>query len=271
MATLFHDAISHMTWSFTRVNSYCQCPKLFYLCYIDQNAAQEDSAFSQWGKLCHSLLDEYAKGKLLACELGEEYDRRYETSMTERFPALGKTDLDASYYDNGLEFFSFFEGFPENWEILASEQEIALEIAGFKFVGYIDLIVRDRRDGRLMIVDHKSKGRFKSEEELERYSYQLYLYAIWVHMAYGEWPKELIFNMFRIRDMKHIPFSHDTLDKAVCWMKSAILRIDADEDFADKVQLHYEELGKPVPEDHRPDFFCSQLCSMRRCCPRSGL
>ncbi len=271
METLFHDAISRMTWSFSRINSYDQCPRMFYMTYLDDKTERLDSAFAQWGKLCHGLLDEYAKGKLLACELEAEYDRRYPDSMTERFPVLGGTDLDADYYDNGREFFAFFDGFPENWELVASEQEIRYEIDGFRVHGFIDLIVRDRRDGKLMIVDHKSKGRFKSTEELEHYSYQLYLYAVWVHMTYGEWPKELIFNMFRAREEKHIPFSYETLDQAVRWMKSTILRIDADEDFSDKVKLRYEMLGKPIPENYRPDFFCSQLCSVRHCCPRSGL
>ena len=270
MATLFHDAISRMTWSFSRLNSYDQCPKMFYLCYLDREAEQMDSAFSQWGTLCHGLLEDYAKGSLLACELEEEYDRRYPACMTERFPALGRTDLDASYYDNGREFFALFDGFPDNWEIIASERDIRYELDGVKFRGFIDLIVRDKKDGGLMIVDHKSKGRFKSEEELEHYSYQLYLYAIWVHREYGEWPKELIFNMFRAREEKHIPFCRETLDRAIAWMKETIARADADEDFADKVRLRYEALGIPVPEDDRPDFFCSQLCSVRTHCPRSG-
>lgn len=270
METLFHDKIASMTWSYSRINSYDQCPKMFYMTYIDE-AESVDSAFAQWGSLCHSLFDDYAKGKLLEFELGDEYDARYPEYMTERFPPNKWTDLNAKYYDNGKQFFDDFEGFPENWEIISSEQSILIEIEGIKVRGYIDLLVRDKNDGKLIVVDHKSKSKFNSDEELEHYSYQLYFYALWVKEHYHEWPKELIFNMFRIRDEKRITFTESGLQKAIAWLKENVNRIYEDEDFPDKVTLKYQKAGEPVPDNYRPDFFCQHLCSVRYHCERSGL
>ena len=270
MATLFHDKIDGMTWSYSRINSYYQCPKMFYMEYIDK-AESVDAAFAQWGSLCHSLLDDYAKGHLLAFELGEAYDERYPEYMTERFPPNKYIDMNASYYDNGKEYFDDFEGFPDNWEIISSEQAILIEISGIKVRGYIDLLVRDKVDGRIVVVDHKSKAKFKNEEELEHYGYQLYFYADWVHETFGEWPKELIFNMFRARDVKRITFTIDGLEKAINWLKKNVDSIYKEEDFADKVHLQYAVTGRTVPEDHSPDFFCRFLCSVRYHCQRSGL
>lgn len=270
MGTLFHDKIAGMTWSYSRINSYYQCPKMFYMSYIDK-AESIDSAFAQWGSLCHSILDDYAKGNLLEFELGDTYEVRYPEYMTERFPPNKWTDLNAKYYDNGKEFFDDFEGFPEHWEIIASEQEIRIDIGGIRVRGFIDLIIRDKRDGRIIIVDHKSKAKFKNEQELEHYGYQLYFYAIWVYENFGEWPKELIFNMFRIRDEKHIAFTEDGLQKAIGWLKENVNNIFEDEDFLDKVELEYQEKGEPIPENLQADFFCRHLCSVRYHCERSGL
>ena len=80
-----------------------------------------------------------------------------------------------------------------------------MTIRGLEVRGFIDLLVRDRNDGRLIVVDHKSKSRFKSDQELELYGFQPYLYAEWVLQTYGEYPKELVFNLFRAGDQSHHP------------------------------------------------------------------
>ena len=270
MSSLFKDKIDRMTWSYSRINSYAQCPKMFYMTYIDK-AESLDSAFAQWGSLCHELLEDYAKGNLLEFELAGAYDERYPKFMTERFPPNKWCDLDAKYYDNGREYFEQFDGFPANWDILSSEQHIHVEIGRVQFQGFIDLVVRDKNDGKLIVVDHKSKATFKNDEELEHYGYQLYLYAVWVHEHYGEWPKELIFNMFRARDVKHIIFTQEGLQKAVRWLEDNVAAIYADEDFPDKVTLDAQRTKKPIKDKHYPDFFCQHLCGVRYHCPRSGL
>ena len=270
MSTLFKDKIDRMTWSFSRINSYYQCPKMFYMTYIDK-AESLDSAFAQWGSLCHELFEKYAKGELLEFELADAYDELYPEYMTERFPPNKWCDLNAKYYDNGKEFFADFDGFPDNWEIIAAEQDILIEIGGVKVQGFIDLIVRDKNDGKLIVVDHKSKAKFKNDEELEHYGYQLYFYSVWVHEHFGEWPKELIFNMFRIRDVKHITFTQEGLQKAIGWLEKNVAEVYADEDFLDKVSIEKNILPTQEPKNYRPDFFCQHLCGVRYHCPRSGL
>lgn len=272
MSTLFKEKIDQMRWSYSRINSYDQCPKMFYLTYIDKDKDKElDSAFSQWGDLCHNLLDEYAKGNLMACELGDAYEDKYPEFMTELFPPNKWSDLNETYYLNGKDYFNDFDGFPENWEIIGSEIAVELCICGFQVVGYIDLLVRDKDDGKLIVVDHKSKSKFKNPEEQEHYSYQLYFYSQWVFENYGEYPKQLIFNMFRARKFVIIPFSNNNLEKAKQWLLKNIGKIYEDEDFKDKVEISYLLKNKEIPEYLQPDFFCSQLCSVRYRCNRSGL
>ena len=268
--TLFQDKIDTMVWSYSRVKSYFTCPRMFYLTYIDTGTLL-DSAFSQWGSLCHELLDRFAKGELLAFELGDEYDRLYPEKMTEWFPPNKWTDLDAQYYDRGKEFFDNFEGFPDHWEIVGSEIEIEVTIHGLPVRGFLDLLVRDRIDGKLIVIDHKSKSKFKSDQELEQYGYQMYFYAEWVFQTYGEYPKEMIFNMFRAGTQAIIRFTPEGMEKAGNWLEENVALIYADEDFLDKVEIDYRKKGLPIPEDLNPDFFCRCLCGVRHRCDRSGL
>jgi hypothetical protein len=46
----------------------------------------------------------------------------------------------------------------EPWEVLAVEQEFRYELGGYLIGGKIDAIVRDVRDGRVWIVEHKTTG-----------------------------------------------------------------------------------------------------------------
>lgn len=268
--TLFQDKLDAMVWSYSRVKSYFEGPRMFYLTYLDEGD-QLESAFAQWGSLCHELLDRFARGELLAFELSDEYDRLYPEKMTERFPWNLWRDLDALYYDSGKAYFDSFEGFPENWETVGSEIEIHVTIRGLEVRGFIDLLVRDRNDGRLIVVDHKSKSRFKSDQELELYGFQPYLYAEWVLQTYGEYPKELVFNLFRAGTRVTIPFTEEGKAKALDWLEDTVRRIYEDEDFPDKVEVRCRERGEPIPEETTPDFFCQQLCGVRHRCARSGL
>ena len=42
------------------------------------------------------------------------------------------------------------------------------------FIGFIDLIVKDKNTGRYIVVDHKSKSKFKDDKEKEEYEMQTF-------------------------------------------------------------------------------------------------
>lgn len=46
----------------------------------------------------------------------------------------------------------------ENWEILAVEVEFRYELGGYLIGGKIDALIRDRNDGRIYVVEHKTTG-----------------------------------------------------------------------------------------------------------------
>lgn len=264
------EKLDKMIWSFSRLNSYYACPSGWKMQYLDK-APQLDSGFSDWGSLCHSIFEDYAKGNLAEYELLDAYSLRYPLYMKGTFPPCRGKSMEDRYCERGEELFASFTGFPPEWEILKVEQQLKVTIYGKEFIGYLDLLVRDKTDGKLILVDHKSKAEFKDEEEQKHYAIQLYLYCIWVYEEYKEYPKELIFNMFRVGKEVRIPFDYNDFQDAQLWVKQTIEQIYSDDQFKDRIEIEYEENGKSLTEYKNNDFFCKYLCGSREYCVRSGL
>lgn len=264
----YSEQISKMTWSFSRLNSFHTCPYGWKLQYLD-HVPQVGSGFAEWGSLCHSIFEDYEKGNLMDFELLDAYEERHPQYMHHEFPPTRGVPLAEKYYERGRELFAAFPGFPEEWEILEVEANVNFEHEGYRFTGYIDLLVRDKTDGKLIVIDHKSKSAFKSPEEKAHYAIQMYLYAYWVYITYGEYPKELLFHMFRVDQMVHIPFVKEDMDAALQWFVDTVHAIENDEDFWDKISIEYEKKSKPLADYKKNDFFCQFLCSSKCSCPRS--
>lgn len=244
-----------MTWSFSRVNAYSTCPRMFYLEYLQQ-ADKDSNAFAEWGSLCHSLFERYYTHKLEFYELSAAYEAEYEEAVPTPFPFA---KMGEGYYRNGKEFFDSFEGDYQNYKVVGAELKVELEIRGRPFIGFIDLLLQDK-DGHYKVVDFKSKSAFKSKEEKKHYALQLYLYSRWVFDHYGEYPIEMEFNMFRARQHEVIKFDlHDMLE-AEQWFTKTIDAMYADHEFLDKIEMSGGDHG---------DFFCDTLCSVGAICPRS--
>lgn len=158
---------------------------------------------------------------------------------------------------------------PDNYEVLNVEQEVNLDIDGYKFIGYIDLVIRDKEDNKIIIFDHKSKSKFKNKTEHQEYLRQLYLYAIYVKEQYGEYPKQLIFNMFRAGQIIKANFNIDDYEKTKEWFIRTIKQIENDTKFYDKIFLEYQHKNKDISDYKNDDFFCCYLCGSRMFCERS--
>lgn len=261
--------LDNRIWSFSSVNSYNNCPKCFYLSYLQDPALEkEQNAFAQWGTLGHSLFERYTDGELELFELGDKYEEEYNEIVDLKFPPNKYVDLNDSYYNKGKDYFENWNGFPDNWKLVESEKEIRLDIDGNSFIGYIDLIVKDKNTGKYIIVDHKSKSKFKDENEQAEYARQLYLYSLYIKEEYDEYPSFMIFNMFRANEVVEIKFSKKALNEAVKWFTDTIEKIKKDTTFKDKIAIEYRKKGKSLKEYKKSDFFCNHLCGVRRYCPR---
>lgn len=235
-------------WSFSSVNLYDTCPHAFKLCYVD-NAKKQSNAFAEFGSFCHSLLERYFKGKTEFFELLQMYQDEYFLNVVTPYPKF-YTNLGEKYYQDGVKYFSQFEGISSNEEVVGVEEEVRTEIKGKKFLGFIDLILRDKMDGQYIVVDHKSKSGFKSKAEKEHYLLQLYLYSLYINEKFGTYPKELRFNMFRKNEIVTERFNEEKLLKAINWFDFTTDLISTDNSFSKKEN----------------DFYCNNLCSVRDVC-----
>lgn len=271
----YKDRLDKMVWSFSRVNSYETCPKMFKMVYLDKNEdgtpmwPEEENAFGLWGTHCHECLEKYYKGELLSFELLDEYEDNYDEQVYMQFPPNKYKDLNESYHDAGTKYFSEFEDLSPDWEVVGVEQKIQLDLGGRKFVGYIDLVLRSVKTGEFVIVDHKSRAKFSSPEELEHYSYQPYLYSQWVFETYGMYPTYLIFNMFRIGESVRVKFTMEGLQKALQWFHRTVDQIYQDTKFEDKIVIDYRQKGKKLSEYKFADYFCHYICGPREYCRRN--
>lgn len=264
----YKEQLDNTTWSYSRIHTYAQCPACYLKSYIEK-CDKVENAFSQFGSMCHSILEEYENGDLMEYELATAFDERFVKEVTIDFPPTRYGSMGDKYYEKGKEYFSNFNGFPANWEIIGAEIDAEFLIEDRKMIGFIDLLVRDKEDNKLIVVDHKSKSKFKNETEKQEYAIQLYLYAKWVKENYGEFPKELKFNMFRENEVVTIPFNEEEYNAALNWVTTTINNIYSDVDFWDKIHIQYEQKGMDIDNYKLNDFFCNNLCGCRLHCNRS--
>ncbi len=231
-------------FSFSKLNLFDTCKQAFYLQYI-RELEGIDNAFGQFGTHCHNILEKYAKNELVIFELLKEYENKYWEIVTEKFPPNKFKDLGQSYFEQGYEYFSNFEGF-DDYEILGVEEYVNFKIDEFDFTGYIDLVLK--KDG-IILSDYKSKSKM-SKTEKEKYLRQLYLYCIPIWEKYGEYPKELWFDMIRFDEIIIEQFKINKLEETKKWAKNKIYEILNEKDW------------KPISES----FFCKFICGQRKNC-----
>lgn len=215
----------------------------------------------------HSLYERFYKGQLDFFDVCNEYEDKYSSNITLKFPKNAYADLNKKYYQSGLNALETFDNIPENYEILDIECKIDTLINDIRFIGYADLILRNKDTHDIIIVDHKSKAKFSSKSEQKKYARQLYLYSVYVKEHYGKYPAYLVFNMFRVGQIVKIDFKESELKEAISWFTNTVSEIYFDLEFIDK----HEILGKDLSEFSKQDFFCNELCGVRKYCPRSNL
>jgi RecB family exonuclease len=237
--------IDNMTFSFSRLNSFLQCPYQFKLQYINEIKGVQNF-FAEYGSYCHSILEKYSKNELSMFELASEYEKNYWQSINFKAPPNKYVDLNQSYYEQGLDYFENFMGF-ESYEILEVEKEVNFKIDKYKFTGYIDLLLKDKNEN-LHVVDHKSSDpKSKNSEKAQEYFKQMYFYSIPIFEEYGKYPVQLHINAFRKQQWFTEDFDINKVEEVKNWALETINKIKMETKFLPK-------------SDH---YFCSFLCNFR--------
>lgn len=227
----------------------------FKLQYIDR-VPQDGNYFSDYGTWAHTLLEQYAKDQIPCYALAEAYEDGYDDAVTHKPPPFPK-GMAEKYYQAGLDYFETFDGFGDEWEIAVIDGKPAVEckfeinIGGYPFVGIVDLILRHKVTGEIMVVDHKSKSKNSMDKEIGTYRKQLYVYAAFVKEKLGVFPTILRFNMFKEKYFIDEPFNLDSYNETMEWIVDTIESIFLESDW--KIS------SSP--------YFCRWICSVLDHCP----
>lgn len=248
----YRPLIEDMTWSYSRIKCFEDCPYRFYLKYIS-GCKEVPQFYASYGSFMHKLIEEFYRGKLTKEEMLTKFLFDFQTEVKGERP---KESTVSKYIQCGVEYLRTFSPFP--YKMIDVEKKVKFEINGKKFIGFIDYL--GEKDGEYYIVDNKSrelKPRSKrakptvKDQELDEMLKQLYLYAAAVKQEYGKFPKALCFNCFKNGVFIEEPFSEKVFSETIEWFLKTIDNIADENDF-----LPYLDY-----------FSCKNICGVKdECC-----
>ena len=227
----YSHIISDMTWSYSRITTYEECPYRFYLKYI-RNVKGTHHFFADYGSFMHLIIQKYLIGELKRVEISDYYLMNFRKNVVCKAPNPKIFD---NYFQQGLDYLANIEA--PNEKILGVEKKVHFNLENRSFIGLIDGVFVNDRDGWISLVDNKSRNlkprstkrkRTKSDEELDRYLRQLYIYSIPIEHEYGVFPKSLIFNCFRTKTLIREPFDINAHNATKDWAIDTINMISSE-------------------------------------------
>ena len=252
--SVYKNLLDGMVWSYSRLTAYEHCPFSWYRRYIEGETG-EGSFYADNGKAMHEVFDALIKGEVSFEDAPSLYLKKYEAITT-----YVKQDIMDKTFDSCINYLcNIDENVLDDYKVVGSEIKLGFYVYGFRFTGFVDLLLRDK-DGNLIVVDHKSSDPFlkkngepyaKTKEQFENYVRQLSLYSYGVYQMYGEMPTKIVFHHFK-NDGKLtvIPVNEKLIEEAVTWCLGVIEKIYKDETFEAKPKTG----------------FCYRLCDYRKDC-----
>ena len=254
-----------MVWSYSRLTSFEHCKYEFYINYIvnrdEEIYLSEGNFYAEVGSYVHEILAMIFDGKLTPDDAVQYYVDHFDENVfyKTKQSTMEKTFEACANYFSEVDF-----SWLNNYEILGVEMETKFEVAGYNFIGFIDLLLRDKRDNKIVVVDNKSSEfpfkrdggvKAKMVDTFDKYKKQMYLYCYAVKDKYGEFPKEITWNHFKDGGkFATIPFKQEEYDDAVKWMVNTIKTIEKENDFEPNLSF----------------FYCHNLCNFRNSCEYRG-
>lgn len=250
--------ISMMKWSFSRLNSFDVCPYEWHEEYVEC-VPRKQGFYGSSGGFAHETLERYAKGELDVWDLPTYFEENFAEKVPYDAPPNKYKDLKQDWFDTVLDYFNNIDLPIDKYDVIGVEKMVEFNIDKYPFIGFIDLLLRDPNDGKLILCDHKSSiikklksGKISKSDQNHflEFKRQQYLYCKAVLEEYGVGSvKELWWNMFRQRDWIKIPFNQDEYQEAQDWALDTIHRIENETEWL------------PNPSF----FYCNNLCSISGC------
>lgn len=247
--------IDEMTFSFSRLHSYEQCPYLFYLKYIEKRVG-ESNFYAQNGKAMHEVFEELLTEKIKVDDCPSIYADKFDLICeTERESIMEST------YEKCIDYLCEIDDIDRDlYEVIGVEMNLEFKVGKYKFTGFADLVVKNKLTGEVILVDHKQAGHFLKKDgtplknQLENflaYKKQMYLYCKGLKDQHGIQVDKIVWHHFKDGGQPTvIPFVKEELDETIDWAKKLIAKIKKDKKFEYKDSY----------------LMCKSLCDYRNDC-----
>ena len=173
-----------MTWSYSRINTFFTCPKMYYFRYIKKIRTYTEGIEAFTGSLVHDVLKEFyeenMEKKLVLDLYHEMWKKRYSpkrVTIVRDFPASFYKKMGADCLINYLYY-------KDKDTPLFLEKSIKKNINGYDFTCRIDRISVNQDRSKILIVDYKTGKTIKND-------FQLPLYEMLFREEFGNFPIEL--------------------------------------------------------------------------------
>lgn len=241
-------------WSFSSLHTYEQCPYSFYLKYIEKRQG-ESNFYAENGQCMHEVFEGICSGRIDVEDCTEAYADKYgEICYTTKKSIMDNTFEKCMDYLCGVSVIS-----PE-YEVLGTEIELRFKIGKYSFVGYADLVVRNRKNGEVILVDHKQASHFlkkdgtplkTQQENYETYKKQMYLYCKGLRECMDLTVNKIVWHHFKDDGkLTIIPFNTEDYVASIEWATNTIEQIKKDVEFCSKESY----------------MMCFSLCEYRNDC-----
>lgn len=228
--------INEMTHSFSRDHSYEQCPYYFYLKYIE-NRDGESNYYAANGKAMHEVFEELFSGKITIDECPQAYSDKYDL-ICER---VKQSTMDKTF-EVCMDYLCQIDDIDrDKYEILGVEMKLEFKIGKYKFQGYVDLLVRHKETGEVILIDHKQATHFMQKDGVTplknqlanfvAYKKQMYIYCKGLLDTKGIQVDKIVWNHFKENKLTIIPFKKEEMDKTCKWVEYIIEKIKKDKEF----------------------------------------
>lgn len=247
--------LNNMTWSFSRLHSWEQCPYAFYLKYIEKRDG-ESNYYAANGKCMHEVLEAVLKNDIPIDECTQLYADKYDLICEKT-----KQSTMDSTYEKCMDYLCEIDDIDsEKYEIIGVELKLDFKIGKYKFVGYADLVIKNKGSGEVILIDHKQATHFMKKDgtplknQLENflsYRHQMYIYCKGLKECLGIDVDKIVWNHFKeINELTIIPFNQEEYDETMQWAVDIIEKIKKDKGF----------------ESNKSFVMCSSLCDYRNDC-----
>lgn len=259
MEETLREEVDKMRWSYSRLSCYEHCKYAFYLKYIVDDDSQylaEGNYYAEVGSFVHEILAKIFSKELSVDDASQYYIDNYEKEVCYKVKqsTMDKTYESCANYLANTDFELL-----KDYEILGVELELELTIDGYNFICFIDLLLKNKKTGKIVLVDHKSAAYpfkkdgtvlAKSKESFASYKKQMYLYCRAVKEKFGKFPETIAWNHFKDGKIATIPFNEDEYEESIKWFIDTIHAIEKEKNFVESQDF----------------FYCSTLCDYRNCC-----